>query len=349
MKYMDVLTRGLEELWNESPQINVRDYPRIAVFSDLHLGNGGKRDDFLKNSTMIKTLWEQYYQDYALILNGDVEDIQKFRIKKILQAWDELYHVLWQFQNRNMLFKIIGNHDWALQAMPERNDYLPWLPGLRISWQEKKAFVFHGHQASRVYSIFQPLITLGLRFLAVPLGLMNSSAAHDDARKIKLEKRVYHYSRTKGIASLIGHTHRPLFESLSKQDTIKYRLEYLLRALHDAGPQEKGEIEREIIECKKSLEGELNPLEKNSLLYSDLVPVPCLFNSGSCLGDQGITCLEISNDNIFLVHWLNEEVLERYPYYNKQKKTKIPGTNIYRIIIKQDTLHYLFNCIYLLR
>jgi len=348
MRKTDILAKNLDELREHSPKIQLQDYPRMVIFSDLHVGNGGKRDDFRLNSELVKTLWEKYYFDHALVLNGDIEDMQKFRKNKILNAWKDLYQILWKFQNRNLLFKIIGNHDWALQALLG-DDLLPWLPGLRLGWQDKELFVFHGHQASRAYTMFQPLITLGLRFLAVPLGLMNTSAAHDDERKIKLEKQVYHYSRSKGIASIIGHTHRPLFESLSKQDTIKYRLESLLRALHDAPPDQVKEIEREILECKESLNSELSPLEKNSLVYSDVVPVPCLFNSGSCLGDQGITCLEIERDQIYLVHWLDRKGINRYRNYAKNAERKIPGTEIYRVVIKKDSLQYLFNCIQLLR
>ena len=346
IKFKD--TSVLEDLRQQCPQISVSDYPNIVIFSDLHMGNGGSRDDFRHNGYLVTAVLQQYYQNYALVLNGDIEDIQKFRRRKIMRAWKELFDVFWQFHHRGMLFKIIGNHDWALQALPERPEYLPLIEGLRIMWNQKEFFVFHGHQLSRMYELFEPLITLGLRILAVPLGFANVSVAHDNDKKYKLEKQVYEFSRERRIASMIGHTHRPLFESLSKRDVIRYKVEHLLRTLHFASQEETDDIEEEILAYKQLLLSDADFFEINSLLYSDIVPIPCLFNSGGCIGNRGVTCLEIQGDEILLVHWFDEQVSSRYMSYEGYETHQLPGTSICRTILKQENLGYLFNSIDLL-
>jgi hypothetical protein len=47
---------------------------------------------------------------------------------------------------------------------------------------------------------------------------------------------VYGFSSRRKIVSIIGHIHRPLFESLSKIDTLKYRIEQLCRHYPLASP-----------------------------------------------------------------------------------------------------------------
>lgn len=314
------------------------------------MGNGSSRDDFRKNSAIFQRVLEQYYlaDGFSLVLNGDVEELQKYRYRSIRRAWDGIYQLFHRFHEQKKLFKITGNHDWAAQAMPMLYPEFPVLPALRLGWGDHELFVFHGHQARRMYDLMRPLITLGLRFLAVPLGLMNYSISHSSARKFRMERRVYHYSREKGIASVIGHTHRPLFESLSKRDMMIYRLESLIRKLHDAPEEEKRTIEEKIKTYRERIEQIVEIGETTSLLYSELIPVPCLFNSGCCIGKRGITCLEIINGMVYLVHWYDEHVSRSYVRPSIQAPDVLPGTKTHRQVVKQDTLNYIFSCIKLL-
>ena len=53
--------------------------------SDLHLGDGGPRDDFRPNAELVHDVLRDYYLEagYSLVLNGDIEELQRFSYAKI--------------------------------------------------------------------------------------------------------------------------------------------------------------------------------------------------------------------------------------------------------------------------
>jgi hypothetical protein len=65
--------------------------------------------------------------------------------------------------------------------------------------------------------------------LARPLGIKNYSFSYDSRKPFQLERQVYTFSQRQKVISCIGHTHRPLFESLSKEDSLRFELERRLR------------------------------------------------------------------------------------------------------------------------
>ena len=81
--------RKLQKLLDSSPSIRFGDEDRMVIFSDLHLGNGGRKDDFFHNAPLFKAAMENYYmkRGYDLLLNGDVEDLHKFLMKSIARNW----------------------------------------------------------------------------------------------------------------------------------------------------------------------------------------------------------------------------------------------------------------------
>ena len=66
---------------------------RIVFMSDFHLGDGGKGDDFRHNADLVCGALESYYleKNWRLVLNGDIEDLYKFKAVKIRAAYGELY------------------------------------------------------------------------------------------------------------------------------------------------------------------------------------------------------------------------------------------------------------------
>ena len=90
-------------------------------------------------------------------------------------------------------------------------------------------------------------MSLALKFVAVPLRIKNYSVAHNKTKKSHVEKMAYDFARSKHIVSIIGHTHRPLFESFSKLDSLKFRIESKLREYQTASPKRKAELEKLIL------------------------------------------------------------------------------------------------------
>ncbi|MCK7513152.1 MAG: hypothetical protein MZV70_60105 [Desulfobacterales bacterium] len=76
------LLRKLDRLYDEAPVLHVGADDKLVVFSDLHLGDGGKDDDFAKNARLYVEALDAYYaqQKYILALNGDIEELARFSL-----------------------------------------------------------------------------------------------------------------------------------------------------------------------------------------------------------------------------------------------------------------------------
>ena len=90
---------NLSDILHQAESVKISGRDRIIIFSDLHMGNGGPTDDFLKNSELFLYVLRHYYlrRRFHLILNGDVEELQKFSLKQVLTRWQPVYDVFHQF------------------------------------------------------------------------------------------------------------------------------------------------------------------------------------------------------------------------------------------------------------
>ena len=162
---------------------------------------------------------------------------------------------------------------------------------------------------------------------------------------------VYEFSSKEQIVSIIGHTHRPMFESMSKSDHILFEIERLCRKF----PKQEEARQTEIREKINDLRSELSYLERKKKrrnhapsLYNSNLVVPCMFNSGTVIGKRGMTCLELKANKISLIHWFDKSVSERYLQYPSFHARQLLDTNIFKVVMKSDTLDYTFSRINLL-
>jgi UDP-2,3-diacylglucosamine pyrophosphatase LpxH len=346
----------LEKIFTNTPAVNISDSDDLVIFSDLHMGDGSKMDDFLHNGPLFQYILEHYYEkkNYKLILNGDIEELYRFSLKAVASRWQELYKVFKRFNNRRSLFKLVGNHDFQLSLLKRSSEDIPILEALKLRYHDHYILIFHGHQASqRFYNGLHWLINIVFRFFANSLRIKNYSVAQNKRKKYKIEKRVYDFARIMKIMALIGHTHRPLFESLSKQETLKFKIENLCREYPAADPARKTVLEKRIRKYKKELREILYKREEEDLisnLYnSNAEPlVPCLFNSGCAIGKSSVTSIEISRGNIRLVYWFDKNVSQKYFDFNGYKLEQLEGSPYYRVILKEESLNYMFTRIRLL-
>ncbi|MCK7506538.1 MAG: hypothetical protein MZV70_22430 [Desulfobacterales bacterium] len=79
---------SLRELEAESERMPLDQGSRIVILSDLHLGDGSGSDDFLRNRAAVQDALRSWYlpREYLLVLNGDIEDLQKASFPRILGA-----------------------------------------------------------------------------------------------------------------------------------------------------------------------------------------------------------------------------------------------------------------------
>jgi UDP-2,3-diacylglucosamine pyrophosphatase LpxH len=350
------LYRALTKLLQEAPNFTITDDDKIVIFSDLHMGDGGRHDDFLPNSDFFKYILENYYlkNHYKLILNGDIEELQKFSFKQITDKWHELYRVFEKFEKEDAFFKLVGNHDNELFSKKLNPAKKPLYRCIKLKYNQHQIAIFHGHQASLLMERFHFICTLILKYIVNPMGIKNYSVSHDSTVKYNTEKRVYQFAREHKVVSLIGHTHRPLFESLSKIEYLKFKIEQYCR---DYSHGDKDEAAQAKLAAKiKKFNEELQYLSmkknkrngsRSSLYNSDLM-VPCMFNSGCVIGKKGITAIEIAGGTISLVHWFDRRKSQKYLDYNGYTPVKMEDSEYFRVVLKEDNLNYIFARIELL-
>ncbi len=342
--------QALQELFDESPRLPLDSKQRYLLISDLHLGNGSASDDFRRNSELTLAVLEDYLkQDYFLILNGDVEELLRFELLDIQGHWDRFYHILDGFKAKGKLIKLVGNHDIDLLDLA-LNPY-PVQEALRLELGGDTLFIFHGHQMSRRLRRPNPIITFILKYIATPLRIKNYSVSADSARKFKLERTIFRFSAHQRILSVIGHTHRPLFESMSKIDSLRFEIEQLCLAYNEGTASQRYEIEQRIDFLKTELSRILDKddrLDQRSSLYGINLVVPCLFNSGTVIGKRGITCIEIQDDLIRLVHWFDLKRNSGYLERPTQGLGRLANSDFFRVVIKEDRLEHIFSRIHLL-
>ena len=357
--------QNLAELYERSDVRSINGDQRIVVFSDLHMGDGSRTDDFVHNGDLLAEVLSSYYsgRDYHLVLNGDVEDLQRFPMKAVVRRWPQVYRAFAAMAAREGLTRIVGNHDIDLleggpsvgplamaghEAWPETFTE-PVLEGLRLKHRSGELFLFHGHQTSRWYEKHNNIIRMVLRYLANPLRIGNYTVAADSKKRFRTERRVYEFATQQKIMAVIGHTHRPLFESMSKSDSIQFEIERLCRKYPKSKKPHRieeriGLLKEELIDIRNESTNEDEPTS----LYREHLLVPSMFNSGCVLGKRGMTCLEIDSGHLRLVYWYDATRKQKYLQYRTHNAKVLDGTPYHRVVIKEDNLDYIFSRIQLL-
>jgi UDP-2,3-diacylglucosamine pyrophosphatase LpxH len=339
------LPGALAPLAERAPVRRLRKSERVVVFSDLHLGDGGRRDDFLPNAELLAAALRRYYQPrrFILLLNGDVEELQRFNLADIRRRWTGFYALLEDFARQGRLERLVGNHDAELAVLRDSYPAPRLLEALRLELGKESLLLFHGHQASYLQTYLLGLAAAVLRYVANPLGIRNWSVSRSNLRRFRVERRVYAFARRRRQLVLIGHTHRPLFESLSKLDALGFRIEALCRQVPSSRGKHRSVLERELAARKVELEQLLakRGRTEGGTLYNSPLLVPCLFNSGCCIGRRGLTGLEIADGRIALVHWFDHSRSQR-------EGEALEGTPYHREVLEQESLAYLFTRVRLL-
>ena len=314
---------------------------KVLIISDFHMGCG-RRDDFRSNGEIVRKILEDYYfkNGWYLVLNGDIEELAKYPLAGIRREWEGMYRVFDLFSSSGRLYKTLGNHDEDL--IFEKDYPYPLYNAVRIETPIVPLYVYHGHQSSRVYTEYNNIVRLTLKYLLKPVGIRNISSARSPHRRFRIERYAYNFSLNNDCISIIGHTHRALFESLGRFDYIKFEIERFCRDY----PSSKGADRERIAWEVSSLRQELGKLKRSERregsrvsLYGDELPVPCLFNSGSAIGKKGINAIEVDQENIALVYWFAEGKGKKFISRGMYKIENYDGCC--RAVLNQNRLDYI--------
>lgn len=294
---------------------------RYAVLSDFHLGNGSGADNFRQNETLMTVVLDYYRNEkYQLILLGDIEEFHQFSMDKIIRKYNKsVYDKLRSFPETDV-HRVIGNHDidWALvePIFSIKRDVA--VEAIRL---EKKGrgradlFLAHGHQAEESYERNLHTVRFGTAFFRAVEKIFQISSPSMLSEVPGKKDRIYDYWAAKQqVITICGHTHCPVFaDRFIDLGWIRSRIEFLDGEIAAAAdPLELKRLKNRrtwLLRKKRNIEarsrasnGAWQPPDHARSGFSKYY-----YNSGGCLYTDGITNIEIAEDDLRLVYWFNRD------------------------------------------
>ena len=316
--------KALDKAYRNALQIESEtDDLKWIIFSDHHRGVRDGADDFLAcEGTYIKALQYYHQKGYILLLLGDVEEFWENTFRRVLSSYKNVMDLEKKFFDGNRLYRIWGNHDdnWRFQGAVSK--HLGWLfPNLkayesiriRVGIKGTKLgelFLIHGHQGTLASERWAVVSKFFVRYFWRTYQRIFKQPLSTPSKSVKLRSEhdhaMYDWASPKtGLILICGHTHQPVFMSLTHADMVSYEIEKL-------NFQQAKEPEKDYSQELAALQVKLKEIEKQKQgthLSSDPErTVPCYFNSGCCsFADGDITGLEIESGMIKLVKWTPDE------------------------------------------
>ena len=287
------------------------------LFSDLHKGARNRADDFRSNEANYLSALDHYFeQGYNLCVMGDAEELWEEFPRTVIRHNSASFAAEKRFHDEGRYTRLWGNHDeiWGDQKFV-RNLLQPLYGHRHLDVPESillevrdgneklgNILLIHGHQGTQNEGQNTEFAKWVLHNIWRPLQIVTGFSCNTPATDWKLRRArdVMTYEwvvRQPGLVLISGHTHAPVFESLT------YRAR-LLTELSTARTKERvDELSsnlqtlEETMSAEEKLEGE--PLEN---------PLPCYFNTGCCAFEDGdVTGIEIADGEIRLVRWPDDD------------------------------------------
>ncbi len=281
----------------------------VIVFSDQHKGGRNGADDFaICEATYMDALDYYNSNEFYYVNLGDSEELWENSIATVMQQNKACFAKEKLFVERNSYCKIIGNHDLYWSNDPFAQVQIKKMYGqeikifegisLRVQLAAKHFDIFctHGHQGDAqsdgnwfskwfVSWIWGPLQSF--------LEINTNSPSFNDDLKTHHNHIMYEWaSQQKNVVLITGHTHQPVFNSLTHLERLYLHLEDALEK-KDAAAVAK--IKTEIPRRKR---------EYDFVNHSFRNMNPSYFNTGCCCFQDGtITGIEIAEDTIRLIKW----------------------------------------------
>jgi hypothetical protein len=305
-KLSSQLARSMAGIASSCPSEALGPESRYVVVADLRMGDGGKKDCLARARKAIVDVLGGWYlpQGYTLVLAGDVEDLRSFWLRDIVAAWPELYAAFNAFKESKRLRKIVGDRDLALTLLKSYPYELSH--GLRLEADGGAILILHGHQASQPYVGRDYLKEYLVHWQCSAIRRKDDAVDEDGKDRFKAERRLYRASRRLGLVTVEGHTRRPLFESRTSRESVRFEVERLLR---EGDPRDRTPRLDELIETYRRAEREGRGRRPSGEAYDPRLPVsPCLFSPGRIIGGgegraRELRMLEIEGERLSLVRW----------------------------------------------
>jgi predicted phosphodiesterase len=281
---------------------------KFIILSDQHKGARDGADIFaLAEKNYLAALSYYFEKGFFYINLGDSEELWENLFITVKRHNKATFDAEKKFLQQRRFIKLFGNHDlyWdndPLAAFNLRKIYSQDLKIhegiiLKSTINEKpfEIFMTHGHQGdlqsdgnwfskwfvSDIWGPFQAYLRIN-----------PNTPANNNQLKTVHNKMMYQWSsKRKAMLLITGHTHQPVFKSMTHLEALYANLE---DAKKDKDQQTIDQIRQQITKIENK--GEKMPDFKG---YLDTY-----FNSGCCCFDDGdITGIEIADGCIRLVKW----------------------------------------------
>lgn len=225
MSFSDIFyRRQIDKALRHAPVINIKDYPRLVLFSDCHRGCGTWNDSFLNNKTIYEAALGYYFDHgFTYVELGDGDELWENRkFSDIEEIHADIFRLLDRFRQEGRLFMLWGNHDRIKSRPGFRSSSLPAAsqaliircldrPGRREGTEYN---LIHGHQADILNNQLWKLARWLVRYIWKPLELAGikdpTSAAKNYSKGKVLEERMSSWAKANNTHLIAGHTHRPV-------------------------------------------------------------------------------------------------------------------------------------------
>ncbi len=275
-------------------------------------------DDFVLAEPNYMAALEYYNNNnFSLICLGDCEELWENTLGKVKDSYPKTFEAEKKFIQRKAFVKVLGNHDlywgndpfawWQLKKIygEDVKIYEGLILAVNISGRPFRIYCTHGHQGdaqsdgnwfskffvARIWAPFQAYLRIN-----------PNTAAYNNEKKSLHNEIMYEWSAVQKDTLLItGHTHQPVFVSLTHIERL-YRELQRAKANNDMALMDQ--VEKEIRKREK---------EFAAVAVDYLTMKPSYFNSGCCCFIDGdITGIEIENGKIRLIKWtLQNETPQR--------------------------------------
>ncbi len=298
---------------------------KYIIFSDQHKGARNGADDFAACEAAYLQALDFYAKEgFHLIGLGDCEELWENSWQAVKKAQQPAFEREKSFIAANAFTKIVGNHDLLWNNDPLAPMYLKEVYDCAVPVYEGvllktvvgqsviRIFCTHGHQGDEmsdgnwfskffVARIWAPLQAF--------VRINPNTPAYDDGLKTVHNALMQQWSAAQKCLLLVtGHTHQPVFESLTHLERLYRRLLFARKANN---PTDITDLEQQILFRKR---------EYKTISEDYLSLQPSYFNSGCCcFSDGDITGVEIADACMRLVKWTTREgkpsrqVLEETP------------------------------------
>lgn len=211
---------------------------KFIIFSDHHKGRRNGADDFAFAELNYLTALAHYEREqYHLIVLGDAEELWENTLIQIKKHNRATFEAEGRFLKRDAFTKIFGNHDldWEINPLAATelrqiygNDVVA-LEGVilagHVNNHPVEIFCTHGHQgdAQSDGNLISKFFVSNLWApLQAYLRINPNTPAYNQSLKTEHNGMMYEWSSQHHDLFLItGHTHQPVFESLTHYERIQ--------------------------------------------------------------------------------------------------------------------------------